>query len=264
MGSALGHRLVRDGVTVLTSLNGRGAASTARAAASGMRHADDAEIVDKADVILSIVPPGEALGIARRFAPFLARSSRKPLFVDCNAIDVTTISTIEGVIEAVGASFVDGALIGLPPKGDEKGPALYCAGSAAAPLAALIDYGLDIRLMDGPNGAASALKLSYAGITKGLVAVGAAMILAAERAGAGQALKDELAASQPDLLARFGKSLPDMYPKAYRWVEEMHAIAAFVGPSLPEARVYDAAAGLYERLAGSREDTDTIDAFLRR
>ncbi|WP_253713756.1 hypothetical protein [Bradyrhizobium sp. WD16] len=61
-------------------------------------------------------------------------------------------------------------------------------------------HGLDVRVIDGPVGAASALKLSYAGITKGLVAIAATMVLAAERAGAGPALRAELAASQPQLL----------------------------------------------------------------
>ena len=36
-----------------------------------------------------------------------------------------------------------------------------------------------IRLLDGPLTAASALKMSYAGITKGFTALGAAMMLAA-------------------------------------------------------------------------------------
>src|SRR5947208_1368825 len=144
MGSAIAERLTRHGAKVLTSLEGRGPQSRARAAAAGMQHVDDQRLVD----------------------------------------------------EAVGA--------------------------------------------------ASALKLSYAGITKGLVAIASAMILAADRAGAGPALKVELAASQPQLLARFAKTLPDMYPKAYRWVEEMHAISEFIGEEFPEALIYKGAAGLYE------------------
>ena len=128
------------------------------------------------------------------------------------------------------------------------------------------DYGLDVRIVDGPIGAASALKLSYAGITKGLVAIATAMVLAAERAGAGSALKAELALSQPQLLARFAKTLPDMYPKAYRWVEEMHAISEFIGADFPEALIYKGAAGLYERMAadvaGDRDACARIDAFL--
>jgi len=120
----------------------------------------------------------------------------------------------------------------------------------------------------GPIGAASALKLSYAGITKGLTAIGAAMILAAERMGAGPALKQELAASQPQILARLSKSLPDMYPKAYRWVDEMRFIAEFVGATFPEAGIFDGAAGLYQRLAkdvaGAGKERTSLNVFLAR
>jgi len=69
----------------------------------------------------------------------------------------------------------------------------------------------------GPVGAASALKMAYAGLNKGLTALAAAMAPAATRTGAAKALREELAYSQPQLLAHIGRSLPDMYPKAHRW-----------------------------------------------
>ncbi len=96
----------------------------------------------------------------------------------------------------------------------------------------------------GPVGAASALKMSYGGITKGLTAVGSAMILSAERAGVGGP-EAELADSQPGLLAYFTRSVPDMFPKAYRWVAEMEEIAHFHGAE-PSQDMYEAIAALYD------------------
>jgi L-threonate 2-dehydrogenase len=269
MGSAIATRLTRHGATVLTSLQGRGGASRARAEAAGMQDADDQRIIDEAAMILSIVPPADALALAERFAPRLARAAQPPVFVDCNAVSVSTMTGIDRLLTPTGAKLVDGAIIGLPPKGEEKGPAIYFSGAAASELAGLLSaHGLDIRTIDGPVGAASALKLSYAGITKGLVAIAATMILAADRAGAGPALKAELASSQPQLLERFGRTLPDMYGKAYRWVEEMHAIAEFVGADFPEQVIFEGAAGLYERLAadvaGDRAACQRMDAFFAK
>ncbi len=66
-------------------------------------------------------------------------------------------------------------------------------------FARLNDYGLIVRVLEGPLTAASALKMSYAGITKGFTALGAAMMLAASRGGSAEALKAELAESRPDL-----------------------------------------------------------------
>jgi L-threonate 2-dehydrogenase len=268
MGSAVAWRLTERGVTVLTSLTGRSAGSRARAEAAGMRPADDQEIVETSRFILSIVPPGEAIAVAQQFTAPLKRKGAGSAFADCNAISPTTVTKIAGLIEDAGALFVDGSIIGGPPKGDDPGPTFYFAGADAGALGDLATWGLRVRMMDGPVGAAKALKLSYAGITKGLTALATSMILAAERAGAGQALHDELAYSQAQLLGRFSRSLPDMYPKAYRWVAEMQEIADFIGTPFPESRIFDGAAGLYERVAadvaGSNLERAILDTFFRR
>ena len=78
--------------------------------------------------------------------------------------------------------------------------------------------------------------MSYAGIVKGLAGIGSAMVVAATRAGAADALRDELALSQPAILARLEVALPDMLPKAYRWVAEMREISGFLGPDHPASQ----------------------------
>ena len=62
---------------------------------------------------------------------------------------------------------------------------------------------------------------AYAGITKGFTALGAAMMLAATRAGTAEALQAELSSSQPALFNWLTRQMPRMYSKAYRWVAEM-------------------------------------------
>jgi len=272
MGGAIGARLASHGATVLTSLDGRGAASRERATAGGMKPASDERIAAQAAVILSIVPPAEAVGLAERLAAPLANAVKPAIYVDCNAISVSAVTKIGKIMNQAGVHFIDGGIIGGPPEGDQPGPLLYVSGDlsgdVAPDLAELERCGLRIHYLDGPIGAASALKLSYAGITKGLTAIGAAMILAAERVGAGPALKQELGASQPQILARLSKSLPDMYQKAYRWVDEMRFIAEFVGATFPEAGIFDGAAGLYQRLAenvaGAGKERTSLDVFLAR
>jgi hypothetical protein len=96
--------------------------------------------------------------------------------------------------------------------------------------------------------------MSYAGITKGFIALGAAMMLAASRGGSTEALKAELAESRPDLLRYLSNHVPSMYPKAYRWVAELDEIATFVGEEFPENDMFQAAARLYERIAEDLED----------
>jgi len=262
MGAGVGARLARNGAHVVTSLAGRSAASAARARAAGMEDVPEARLAE-ADILLSIVPPAEALALAERLAPHFAAAPRRPVYADCNAVSPETVARIGVVAEAAGCPFVDAGIIGGPPGPDGPGPAFYASGEAAARLAALVPFGLDLRVIAGPVGAASALKMSYAGITKGIQALASAMMLAASRAGAAAALQAELAASQPQLLAWFGRYLPRMYDKAYRWAGEMEEIADFTAADPAASAIYQGAARRYERLAADHAGPGTEIAALK-
>jgi L-threonate 2-dehydrogenase len=265
MGAAVGARLVDNGVKVLTSLKGRSAETHARAKAAGMVAAGDEEIA-AADFILSILPPGDAVALAQRFAGALTASNSKPVYVDCNAVSPRTVERLAAAIAPTGAPFVDAGIIGAPPKGNDAGPRTYASGAHTPRFAALKEFGLDIRVLGGPMSAASALKMSYAGITKGTQALGAVMLLAATRGGTADALFAELSGSQPQILAWLKRSLAQMPPKAYRWVAEMHEIADFVGEDPAGHELYLGAAHFYEQIAGDfareKKDVAALEAFL--
>src|SRR5262249_44787583 len=155
----------------------------------------------------------------------LAASATKPVYVDCNAVSPAKGALIEAAIARSGAPFSDGGIIGLPPRPTNPGPTIYVSGPHAPKVSALAAFGVNVGVLDAPKGAASALKMSYAGITKGLIALAATMALASERAGVADAFRAELRKSQSALSQNFAKSVPDMIPKAWRWVPEMHEIA---------------------------------------
>jgi 3-hydroxyisobutyrate dehydrogenase-like beta-hydroxyacid dehydrogenase len=265
MGAAVGKRLADRGLRVLTSLAGRSESTAARAREAGMVTASDEEIAS-ADFILSILPPGDALPLAQRFAAALTASNAKPVYVDCNAINPVTVKRVAAAIAPTGCQFVDCGIIGPPPKGADFSPRLYASGEAAQRFDALRQFGLDVRVLEGSLSAASALKMSYAGITKGTQAIGAAMMLAAMRAGSATALLDELSFSQKEMLAQFKQQLPMMPAKAYRWIAEMQEIAGFVGDDPAARELYEGAAHFYQRIAedfsGDRRDVAALTAFL--
>ncbi len=248
MGAGIGARLVAGGLDVVTDLSGRSAASRARAAAAGMRDVGR-DGCAAARVILSVLPPDQAPALAASLAPVLTAAVDKPIYVDCNAISPETTRAIAEVIAATGAEFVDGGLIGGPPSARNAGAKLYLSGPAAPRLMWLADHGLRLGCLDAPVGAASALKLSYAGITKGLTGLGSAMLMAASRAGVADALIAELAASQPERLRGFRTGIPGMFPKAYRWAPEMQEIAAFAAETAGAEAIYRGLAELYASLA---------------
>jgi 3-hydroxyisobutyrate dehydrogenase-like beta-hydroxyacid dehydrogenase len=267
MGAGVASCLTAKGVTVLTSLDGRSEASRQRAAAAGMQDAGDAALAE-ADFLLSIVPPADAVALARRLAPSLAAGSRRTVYVDCNAISPPTAQAVADIVTAAGCAFVDAGIIGPPPKPGSTATKFYASGDRAGAFSALNDFGLIVHVLDGPLTAASALKMSYAGITKGLTALGAAMMLAATRGGSAEALRAELSESQPDLLRFFTRMVPPMYGKAYRWGPELDEIASFVGADRGESAMFAAAARFYEAIAvdvaGDNRETATLDLFLKK
>lgn len=262
MGAGVGGRLTENGLRVVTSLANRSAASAKRAAAARMEPVSDTQIAT-ADFVLSIVPPGEAVALAERLAPALAQSATKPVYVDCNAISPNTVPRIVAALEPTGCRFVDAGIIGQSPQPGGKGPVLYASGPDADAFALLRDYGLDIRVLDGPLSAASALKMSYGGITKGMTAIATAMILAATRGGSAAALNEELQASFPPF-PWMNRQVNGMYHRAYRWVAEMEEIADFAGDD--DIRdMYLAISRLYQKMArdfdGAQTEVQTLKAF---
>ena len=268
MGAAVGGRLNEQGVEVRTSLAGRSAKTAERARRHGLIALDDdARLVEGAAFVLSIVPPAEAVPLAQRLAAALADSRGKPIYVDCNAVSPETVGDVATAIERAGCAFVDAGIIGGPPRPGTPGPKFYACGPAAARFAALREHGLDVRTIDGRIGTASALKMAYGSITKGFTAIGAAAMLGATRAGVADLLKRELADSQPALKAWLERQMPNVYPKAYRWVAEMEEVSGFVGEASPSAQMFKGVARLYRELArsyeGDRREIEALAKFVK-
>jgi 3-hydroxyisobutyrate dehydrogenase-like beta-hydroxyacid dehydrogenase len=190
-----------------------------------------------------------------------------PIYVDCNAVSPPTKVVIGNAILKAGSPFVDVGIIGLPPK-EGYSPFLHASGPDAAKFGALSDFGIKVNVIEGPIGAASALKRSYAGITKGTTALGSMMMLAATRAGVADKLRGELERSHPAFVTNFQRAVPDMFDKAYRFVGEMEEIADFVGEDKQARQMYQAIADFYTRIAadheGKHEETGALAAFLKK
>lgn len=131
MGANVGRKLVEAGNVVLTSLEGRSEATRKRAQEAGMVDASWIEIVETADILLSVIPPRDAVSFAERLVLVQQSSQRlkkEPLvFVDCNAVNVATIKKIAGLCSSTPITFIDGCIIGWPPSGTNV-PTFY--GSA--------------------------------------------------------------------------------------------------------------------------------------
>ena len=250
MGASVGAAGRANGHRVLWASRGRGADTAGRAAAAGLDDAGTvAALVGASDVVLSICPPHAALDVARTVASHGFRG----LYVDGNAVAPATSRQIAGIVEAGGATYVDGGIIGPPP--DRPGTTrLYLSGGAAGRVRPLFAAGpLEPVVLTGDPTAASAIKMCYAAWTKGSQALLMAVRALATAEGVDEALLAEWQRSQPDLPRRSENAARGTARKAWRWVGEMDEIAAtFAADGLPDG-FHRAAGELYRRMAIYRE-----------
>jgi 3-hydroxyisobutyrate dehydrogenase-like beta-hydroxyacid dehydrogenase len=237
MGAAIGAVLVELGHEVLWCPRGRSEETARRAAAAGLTGVED---FDGAELVLSVCPPHAALEVARSL------HGTSALVIDANAVSPMTARRIG---ELIGERWVDGGIVGPPPRraGTTR---LYLSGAHAAEASRLFDgTRLEPVILDGSPVAASALKMAYAAWTKGSAALLLAALGSAGANGVEEALRAEWARSQPGLDARWQSAQNSAAAKGWRWVGEMNEIAStFAAAGLPSG-FHEAAAEMFERAA---------------
>ena len=252
MGAAVGASAVTAGAHVMWCSDERSVASKARAEAAGFQDVGWLNaLVNRSELILSVCPPGAAEALAEEVTSL----GFNGIYLDANAIAPATVRRIAARVEETGAHVVDGGIIGSPPErpGDAR---LYLSGAFASTAARMLAGGpLEVVVIEGPVGAASALKQAYGGWTKGTAALLAAIEALALAEGVHGVLTAEWARSQPALAAR-SAGLDDAARKAWRWIAEMEEGAAtFAGAGLPPGFA-EAAAEVYRRLERFKDDPD--------
>jgi 3-hydroxyisobutyrate dehydrogenase-like beta-hydroxyacid dehydrogenase len=100
-------------------------------------------------------------------------------------------------------------------------------------------------------GQASAIKMCYASLTKGLTALCTELLTAAEALNVSEALKREFQHSQPVLLERMQRGLPKMPPKSRRFVGEMEEIARTFSSVGLTPKILEGAADMYRFVGGT-------------
>lgn len=262
MGHAVGKVLADAGYDVVTCLSGRSEHTRALAEAGGLRDLDSLdELAVEASLVLSILPPASAMGLAGDMAAAMERSGARPVYVDCNAVSPGTARDIAYVIEAVGAPFIDAGIIGTKP-GTGPGPRIYVSGADTAPMLALDGKGIQVLDLGPETGRASAIKMCYAGLTKGTWTLHTAVLLAAESQGLTAELREVLESSQGQALAQMEARIPRLPADSARWIGEMEEIAKTFADAGVTSGFHEGAAEIFRLLSQTpfaSETRKTID-----
>jgi len=262
MGHGVGRALRQHGHEVMTCLADRSARTRGLAEAAGMRDAGSLEaLVAEADLILSILPPDAAVTQASAVAAAMTETGARPVYVDCNAVSPMTAREVGAIIEAAGAPFIDCGIIGFAP-GKGKPTRFHVSGSDTTPMERLDGKGIIVIAMGPEIGRASALKMVYAGLTKGTMTLHTAILTAASQLGVYDETIAEFTDSQPAALEAMRNRVPRIPADAGRWTGEMEEIAATLASVGVTPGFHEAAAEicrLLDRTPYATETRETLD-----
>ncbi|MGI9513396.1 MAG: DUF1932 domain-containing protein [Anderseniella sp.] len=262
MGHGVGSALSNAGHTIVTCLAGRSEATRSLANRAGMQDTGTlADLVGRADVILSILPPAAAVRLAQQIADAMRETGSTPVYVDCNAVSPATAREAGNAIAAAGAQFIDAGIIGLAP-GKGGGTRFYVSGADVSAMLALDGKGFDVISLGDEVGRASAMKMVYAALTKGTWTLQTAVMLAAEKLGLTEELTAEFAFSQKPALDAMRARIPRLPADSARWIGEMEEIAATFADAGVTPRFHDGAADIFRVLAQTpfaAETRETMD-----
>jgi 3-hydroxyisobutyrate dehydrogenase-like beta-hydroxyacid dehydrogenase len=251
MGSAIGAAYAAGGARAVATVAGRSDRTRGLVEAAGLHLVPDLDaVVAEAELVLSVVPPGEAADVAAAIAAAARRVGATPVVADLNATAPATVRRIESILADAGLELVDGSISGGPPRADYT-TRVYLSGPGAETLAAGAPAWLDARLVGEEVGLASAVKMCTASMYKGSTGVLVHALLTAHDHGVLPQVLDDLHDSFPGQIDRAARTIAIAATKADRFVGEMREIAATQDAAgLPPA-LFEAMAEVYATLATS-------------
>ena len=226
MGHSVARVLLEDGFSVVTTLVGRSERTRRLCASTATTILDSmAAVVEQADIVLSIIPPTVVKTVAADFAAAVRDTTHAPLFVDANAISPMTARQVGEIITPTGAPYLDACLIG-PARDVRNRCTFYVSGPQAHTFQDTLSKSLHMHILGDRIGQASAFKMVFSGLNKGLVALLWELTVAAQEFGCLDELLHRYAALLPGVMQALEWLVPTYPVHAARRADEMGELAA--------------------------------------
>lgn len=193
----------------------------------GIEPAGDARVaLERADIILSLVTADQALAAASSSAPFLKAGA---LWIDMNSVAPATKRDASQVIVGAGGAYVDAAILAPVQPAVLNAPVLVSGPEQDLALKRLTQCGFtNVRCAGEEIGKASAIKMIRSIMVKGIEALTAEMMEAADAEGVVDEVLSSLdaSASSTDWHTRAAYNLERMATHGTRRAAEMEEVAA--------------------------------------
>lgn len=263
MGICVAATVQNSGHEVYWSSEGRSPRSRKRAEKFNLSDAGSlSTLCETCTKIISVCPPH----VAEEVAEQVLENSFQGVYLDANAISPHRAIRIGQLMRKAGVDFVDGGIIGSPVW--ERGKTwLYLSGEKAPEAAMFCSGGpLEISVMDGEVGKASALKMCYAAYTKGTTALLCGILATAQVLGVRGELETQWSRDWANFGAQAGEKVRKVTAKAWRFAGEMAEIAATFREAGMPGEFHAAAEMIYRRIAGFKDapSTPTLEEVLEK
>ena len=263
MGICVAATVQNSGHEVYWASEGRSSQSRKRAQKFNLSDAGSlSTLCETCTKIISVCPPH----VAEEVAEQVLENSFQGVYLDANAISPQRTIRIGQLMRKAGVDFVDGGIIGSPVW--ERGKTwLYLSGEKAPEAAMFCSGGpLEIRVMDGEVGKASALKMCYAAYTKGTTALLCGILATAQVLGVRGELETQWSRDWANFGAQAGEKVRKVTAKAWRFSGEMAEIAATFREAGMPGEFHAAAEMIYRRIGGFKDapSTPTLEEVLEK
>jgi 3-hydroxyisobutyrate dehydrogenase-like beta-hydroxyacid dehydrogenase len=222
MGFHWARLLTGKNIEVLTFDKNRSQVTRRRAVNAGVTSVPSmVELASASDLIVSLVVPTAARQVATELASALSEIEKKSLyFLDANAISPMTAKMIQNSLADLPVTFIDGCIIGSAAKLSQD-TILYVSGPAAAKIELLRDYGFTVKTLGPEICQASAFKIIYAGLTKGLQGLLVELLMGAKSLNLLDQLIECYDDRFPGLVKKVGRGISALPVHAGRRAQEM-------------------------------------------
>ena len=251
MGVAVAQTLVNGGHEVCWLSTDRSPATHHRAETAGLVEFNSLQALsESADLIISVCPPHGAETLAQT----VADAGFGGTYIDANAISPQRTKRIGKTLTANGIDYIDGGLIGGPPK--ERGRTwLYLSGEGAKSAVFLFSAGpMECEAISTEIGDASALKMCFAARTKTSNALLANILAAADTLGVRAQLEKQWEVYDEGFTAKAHHQVKRVaHQKAWRFAGELQEIAdTFDAIGLPDG-FFTSASDIFTKEAPFKE-----------
>ncbi|HEU4978413.1 MAG TPA: DUF1932 domain-containing protein [Solirubrobacteraceae bacterium] len=226
------------------------AALGARIEAAGAQRCETVEAaVGGADVVMAAVPAAASATTVAACAPWLRAGA---LYADPAPLPPPQKARLADLVARAGGEYVDVAVLGSVAVAGAAVPMLAAGRGARRFADTLAPCGFDVRVIDGPAGRASLIKLVRSVYLKGREALVLEMVLAARRLGIEQEVLDSVRGPGEEVAfpALAERILCSLAAYSGRRADELAASARLIEEAGVEPLVAGAAAARLARLDG--------------